>query len=228
MSLLRSQPYRSDPPREPRSTGSASTFATVVVNGTPSTSTGSGTSCVTPCSPRRSTAYSPSVGQKPGLSPRAPRPQRGSRLGRTAAVNAIQRCQQLNTRQDRAAQFSPADRATDLGWLRRHAISTPARRWPTSSPSGPETLGEPYARHLGGKTRELRFHLDRSAVRLSYWLAPGARVVLLTVFRKTRQVERAEVARAIAAQQTCETGHDATHLRNRPSIARLQGPYLIC
>ena len=72
-----------------------------------------------------------------------------------------------------------------------------------------ETLGEPYSRHLGGKTRELRFHLDRSAVRISYWLAPGTRAVLLTVFRKTRQVERAEVARAIAAQQICESGHDA-------------------
>ncbi|WP_436522892.1 type II toxin-antitoxin system RelE/ParE family toxin [Actinoplanes sp. HUAS TT8] len=72
-----------------------------------------------------------------------------------------------------------------------------------------ETLGEPYSRHLGGKTRELRFRLERSAVRLSYWLAPGARVVLLTVFRKTRQIERAEVARAIAAQQVCEAGHDA-------------------
>ena len=34
-----------------------------------------------------------------------------------------------------------------------------------------ETLGEPYSRHLNGKTRELRFHLDRSAVRISYWLA---------------------------------------------------------
>ena len=71
-----------------------------------------------------------------------------------------------------------------------------------------ETLGEPYSRHLGGKTRELRFHLDRSAVRLSYWLAPGARAVLLTVFRKTRPVERAEVARAIVAQKVCESGHD--------------------
>ena len=72
-----------------------------------------------------------------------------------------------------------------------------------------ETLGEPYSRHLTGKTRELRFHLDRSAVRISYWLAPGARAVLLTVFRKTRQIERAEVARAIAAQQFCESGHEA-------------------
>jgi hypothetical protein len=72
-----------------------------------------------------------------------------------------------------------------------------------------ETLGEPYSRHLSGKTRELRFYLDRSAVRISYWLAPGARVVLLTVFRKTRQVERAEVARAVAAQQRCASGHEA-------------------
>ncbi|GIH02723.1 hypothetical protein Rhe02_07900 [Rhizocola hellebori] len=71
-----------------------------------------------------------------------------------------------------------------------------------------ETLGEPYSRHLSGKTRELRFYLERSAVRISYWLAPGARVVLLTVFRKTRQVERAEVARAVAAQQTCAAGHE--------------------
>lgn len=46
-------------------------------------------------------------------------------------------------------------------------------------------------------------------MRISYWLAPGARVVLLTAFRKTRQVERAEVARAVAAQQACASGHEA-------------------
>ncbi|MFC0527866.1 type II toxin-antitoxin system RelE/ParE family toxin [Phytohabitans kaempferiae] len=71
------------------------------------------------------------------------------------------------------------------------------------------TLGEPYSRHLSGKTRELRFNLERRAVRISYWLAPARRVVLLTVFRKTRQVERAEVDRAVAAQQGCEAGHEA-------------------
>ncbi|GAA1755885.1 type II toxin-antitoxin system RelE/ParE family toxin [Luedemannella helvata] len=71
-----------------------------------------------------------------------------------------------------------------------------------------ETLGEPYSRHLAGKTRELRFHLGSSAVRISYWVAPGRRVVLLTVFRKTRQVERAEVDRAVAAQLACAAGHD--------------------
>lgn len=74
-----------------------------------------------------------------------------------------------------------------------------------------ETLGEPYSRHLGGKTRELRFHLHRGDVRVSYWLAPGRRVVLLTVFAKTRQHERAEVDRAIAAQRACERGHAAGH-----------------
>ena len=74
-----------------------------------------------------------------------------------------------------------------------------------------ETLGEPYSRHLGGKTRELRFALGRGEVRVSYWLAPGRRVVLLTVFAKTRQRERAEVARAMAAQRVCEAGHAAGH-----------------
>jgi hypothetical protein len=36
-----------------------------------------------------------------------------------------------------------------------------------------EELGEPYARHLGGKVRELRFHLLRQQTRVTYWLAPG-------------------------------------------------------
>jgi len=72
-----------------------------------------------------------------------------------------------------------------------------------------ETLGEPYSRHLSGRTRELRFRLERSAVRISNWLASGRRTVLLTVFRKTRQVERAEVDRAVTAQQVCAVGHGA-------------------
>ena len=46
-------------------------------------------------------------------------------------------------------------------------------------------LGEPYTRHLGGKVRELRFHLLRQQTRVTYWLAPGRRVILLTVFPKT-------------------------------------------
>jgi len=53
-------------------------------------------------------------------------------------------------------------------------------------------LGEPYTRQLNGKLRELRFHVDRRAVRVTYWIASGRRIVLLTVFVKSRmrEVER--------------------------------------
>ncbi|MEO3784764.1 type II toxin-antitoxin system RelE/ParE family toxin [Actinocorallia sp. B10E7] len=60
----------------------------------------------------------------------------------------------------------------------------------------PTTLGEPYSRHLGGKIRELRFILDGNAVRITYWLAPEQRIILLKAFRKTRQREEAEIERA--------------------------------
>ncbi len=74
-----------------------------------------------------------------------------------------------------------------------------------------ETLGEPYSRHLGGKVRELRFHLLRQQTRVTYWLAPARRAVLLTVFHKTRSAETREVERAIRAQRTCEDTHDVAH-----------------
>jgi hypothetical protein len=71
----------------------------------------------------------------------------------------------------------------------------------------PTVLGEPYSRHLAGPVRELRFHLGDDAVRVTYWLAPGRRVVLLTVFAKTRMRERAEVNRALQAQLECQSSH---------------------
>ena len=74
-----------------------------------------------------------------------------------------------------------------------------------------EDLGEPYTRHLGGKVRELRFHLLRQQTRVTYWLAPGRRVILLTVFRKTRSAQTAEVARALRAQTVCESEHSRAH-----------------
>ncbi|MCN9243642.1 type II toxin-antitoxin system RelE/ParE family toxin [Streptomyces sp. RY43-2] len=70
------------------------------------------------------------------------------------------------------------------------------------------TLGEPYTRHLGGKLRELRFDLDGNAQRLTYWVAPGRRIVFLTVFRKAKMRETAEVQRAQAAQAICEARHE--------------------
>jgi phage-related protein len=80
----------------------------------------------------------------------------------------------------------------------------------------PTTLGEPYSRHLRDAVRELRFHLGRAAWRISYWLAPGQRIVLLTVFRKTRNRETAQVERAVAAQRVCEDQHPpATHVYDR-------------
>ena len=74
-----------------------------------------------------------------------------------------------------------------------------------------EDLGEPYSRHLSGKVRELRFHLLAQQTRVTYWLAPGRRVILLTVFRKTRNAETAEVARAVQAQKVCEAEHGPAH-----------------
>ncbi|WP_090060549.1 type II toxin-antitoxin system RelE/ParE family toxin [Lentzea fradiae] len=64
-------------------------------------------------------------------------------------------------------------------------------------------LGEPYSRQLHGKLRELRFYLDGNAVRVTYWIASGRRIVLLTVFRKTRMREGQEVARARRALARC-------------------------
>ena len=75
-----------------------------------------------------------------------------------------------------------------------------------------EDLGEPYTRHLGGKVRELRFHLLRQQTRVTYWLAPGRQVNLLTVFRKTRSAETAEVARALHAQSICEVEYSRAHV----------------
>jgi hypothetical protein len=34
-------------------------------------------------------------------------------------------------------------------------------------------LGEPYTRQLDGNFRELRFHLDRRSVRVTYWDSDG-------------------------------------------------------
>ncbi|MEU0545129.1 type II toxin-antitoxin system RelE/ParE family toxin [Nocardia sp. NPDC005978] len=64
-------------------------------------------------------------------------------------------------------------------------------------------LGEPYTRQLQGKLRELRFYLTRDAVRITYWIAPGRRIILLTVFRKRRMRESAEIERAMRAMRRC-------------------------
>jgi hypothetical protein len=64
-------------------------------------------------------------------------------------------------------------------------------------------LPYPLASHLGDGLRELRI----GAIRVTYWLAPGRRAVLLTVFRKTKMRETEEVLRAQRVRKHCEAEH---------------------
>lgn len=64
-------------------------------------------------------------------------------------------------------------------------------------------LDEPYTRQLRGKLRELQFHLSLEAVRMTFWIGPGGRIILLTVFRKQRMRETAEIERAVRAMWRC-------------------------
>lgn len=63
---------------------------------------------------------------------------------------------------------------------------------------------------LRGKLRELRFYLGRTQTRISYYIATGRRIILLTVFSKSRPREHREIDRAWKAMQTCVSeGHVA-------------------
>lgn len=71
-------------------------------------------------------------------------------------------------------------------------------------------LDEPFTRQLEGKLRELRFYLGRRRTRITYFIATGRRIILLSMFAKTRPRERAEIARAVRAMERCiEEGHTA-------------------
>ena len=61
-----------------------------------------------------------------------------------------------------------------------------------------------------GKLRELRFYCGGQRTRISYWIAPGRRIILMTVFTKTRMRETAEIERAKDAMDRCQReGHTA-------------------
>ena len=71
-------------------------------------------------------------------------------------------------------------------------------------------LGEPYTRQLSGKLRELRFYCGGERARITYWIAPGRRILALTVFVKTKMRESAEISRAAKAMACCQQeGHTA-------------------
>jgi hypothetical protein len=67
------------------------------------------------------------------------------------------------------------------------------------------SLRMPASRALGDGLFELRFDILRVAWRITYFFAAGRRIVLLTVFHKQRQNERAEVQRARWAMNLCIT-----------------------
>ena len=69
--------------------------------------------------------------------------------------------------------------------------------------SGP-LLGTPHTRHLSGRLWELRFSLSTGDWRVTYTIASARRIVLLTVFMKTRQREHRQIARAQQALQTSQ------------------------
>ena len=61
----------------------------------------------------------------------------------------------------------------------------------------------PLSRSLGDGLFELRFTLGATARRITYRFTRDGRAVLLTTFRKQRNNERAEVARARKAAEDC-------------------------
>ena len=69
----------------------------------------------------------------------------------------------------------------------------------------------PFARRLKEGVYELRPTLGGMDTRITYWFAPDRRIVLLTVFRKTRMRETAQVARAVAARKVCADEHGPAH-----------------
>jgi len=68
-------------------------------------------------------------------------------------------------------------------------------------------LGGPWSDHLDGPVWELRIRLRDVAARITYWCTAEGTIVLLTVFRKTRQHDQRQIDRAVRAQKACEREH---------------------
>ncbi len=68
-------------------------------------------------------------------------------------------------------------------------------------------LGGPWSDHLEGPVWELRVRLRDVAARVTYWCATDRTIVLLTVFRKTKQHDQRQIDRAVRAQKICERDH---------------------
>ncbi len=67
-------------------------------------------------------------------------------------------------------------------------------------------LGGPWSDHLKGPVCELRIRLRDVVARITCWCTADGRIVLLTVFRMTRQQDQRQIDRAVRAQKACERG----------------------
>lgn len=65
------------------------------------------------------------------------------------------------------------------------------------------TARMPLSRSLGDGLFELRFTLGSTARRITYRFTKNGKVILLTTFRKQRQNEHTEIARARKVAETC-------------------------
>lgn len=65
------------------------------------------------------------------------------------------------------------------------------------------TARMPFSRALGDGLFELRFSLGPTARRITYRFTTDNRIILLTTFRKQRNNERAEIARARKIADEC-------------------------
>ncbi len=61
----------------------------------------------------------------------------------------------------------------------------------------------PFSRALGGGFFEMRFTLGTTARRITYRFTTDNRIILLTTFRKQRNNERPEIARARQIADEC-------------------------
>lgn len=61
----------------------------------------------------------------------------------------------------------------------------------------------PLSRSLGDGLYELRYTLGSTARRITYRFTKDRRIVLLTTFRKQRNNERTEIARARKVAESC-------------------------
>ena len=99
----------------------------------------------------------------------------------------------------------PAPEPEVRDWLKALPTSEFATACSTStwSRTGGRCSGSRTPGSWTGSCGRLRFHLGGRPMRVTYWIAPDRRIVLLTVFVKMRMRESAEVERARRVMARC-------------------------